>query len=331
MAKEQEFVAQLQRSWPAGHWHDLGLLLAVSGGADSVALLRAMAALKNSGGGALVVAHFNHRLQRQSERHEGFVRELAANLGLACEVGQPAQPLEEVGSDGLEAAARAARYEFLQATAERLGARYVVTAHTADDQIETILHRVVRGTGLAGLAGIPRVRPLGSAVTLMRPLLGHTREQVLEYLTDLGQPYCDDASNAELHFTRNRIRHELLPQLARDYNPGVADALLRLGQLAGEAQGVLEPLIDKLFEQAVVESNESVVIDSGPVREQPRYLARELFKRLWREQGWPEQSMGFAQWELLAELLLADDPGRCETLPGGVSARKQGTKLLLSG
>jgi tRNA(Ile)-lysidine synthase len=121
--------------------------------------------------------------------------------------------------DGVEAAARAARYEFLQATAERLGARYVATAHTADDQAETVLHHIVRGTGLAGLAGMSRARSLGAAATLIRPLLSFRRRDVIEYLGALGQSYCEDTTNRDPAFTRSRIRHELLPLLASGLQP----------------------------------------------------------------------------------------------------------------
>ena len=131
-------------------WDDVSLLLAVSGGADSVGLLRAMVELKGSGAGRIFVAHFNHALRgAESDADAAFVSELCQRLDLPCETGtaDTAQLARDEG-DGLEAAARGVRYAFLRATAERLGARYVVTAHTADDQAETILHRIVRGTGV---------------------------------------------------------------------------------------------------------------------------------------------------------------------------------------
>ena len=105
--------------------------------------------------------------------------------------------------DGWEAAARAARYDFLNQTAEQVGARWVTTGHNRDDQVETILHRLIRGTGLAGLAGMPKARPLSPTVTLVRPLLRVTRAQVVEYLNSIGQDYRIDATNADTRFTRN--------------------------------------------------------------------------------------------------------------------------------
>ena len=251
---------RLAAAWPPPAWHDVTVLLAISGGADSVALLRAAVALKTAGEGRLAAAHLNHQLRPgEADADEAMVVALCRRLGVACEVGRVQLDLTgPAGGDGLEAAARQARYQFLEATAARLGARYVVTAHTADDQAETILHRIVRGTGIGGLAGMARTRPLGPT-TLIRPLLGFRRAELLAYLDDLGQSYRDDSSNQDIQFTRNRIRHELLPQLAEQFNAGVVDALLRLGSLAGEVQAVIDALTGELAERCVREEGPAAV------------------------------------------------------------------------
>jgi len=284
------------------------VLAAVSGGADSVALLRAVAALKTGGAGRLCVAHFNHKLRDEAEDDERFVVALCKQLGLSCETGfgHVAQ-LAADASEGIEPAARRARYEFLKETAGRLGARFVLTAHTADDQAETILHRIVRGTGIAGLAGMSRTRRLGHA-TLLRPLLSVRRRELEEYLRDIGQPFREDSSNADRRFTRNRIRHELLPLLGRQYNSAVADALLRLGSLAADVQGVIDELVDQLHQRAVKFENKSAVeIDTAQLAGQPPHLLRELLALVWRRQSWPMRSMGFVQWDQLARMLLISD------------------------
>jgi tRNA(Ile)-lysidine synthase len=306
MPSLQPVETKLAAAWPPADWQEVTTLLAVSGGADSVALMRAMRALKTRGEGHLCVAHFNHHLRGdQSAADEAFVVELCRRLGLPCEVGHAGTgQVAPEGGDGLEAAARAARYEFLQHAAARLGARYVVTAHTADDQVETILHRILRGTGIGGLGGIQRVRALGPAATLIRPLLGFRREELVAYLDDLGQPYRVDSSNQDTRLTRNRIRHELLPLLAREFNPGVVDALLRLGRLASEAQAVIEAVVEDLCQRCVVcQGPQAVEIDAAGLADQPRYLIRELLMATWRRQDWPMQAMGFTQWGLLAEMI----------------------------
>ncbi len=293
----------LAADWPPERWKDVSILLAVSGGADSVALLRAVAALKQPGEGRVHVAHFNHHLRPDSDEDAAFVSGLCRQLDLPFELGAATHKLESTkGGQGLEATARDARYEFLQTTAEQLGARYVATAHTADDQAETILHRIVRGTGLSGLAGIRRVRRLGPAATLIRPLLQVSRANVETYLTDLGQAFREDSTNQDQQFTRNRIRRELLPLLREHYNPEVADALRRLGALAGEAQTVIDSLVHDLATTCVTRDGAAIAIDCRRLSGEPPHLVRELFLSLWRDEAWPLQAMGYDQWDQLAAM-----------------------------
>lgn len=327
----------LSRSWPADQWRDVGVVVAVSGGADSVALLRAMARLNSDGPGRLAAAHFNHGLRGQeSADDERFVTDLCRRLEVPCEIGRPGEPLAESAPDGIEDAARTARYDFFSRAAERLGARYLATAHTADDQAETILHRILRGTGIAGLAGMSRARPLSPAVTLIRPLLEVSRRAVIEYLTALGQPYRTDSSNADRQFTRNRIRHDLLPRLAAEYNAEVAEALLRLGSLAGEVQAVVEGLVDELADRALVEQDQNELrIDAAVLAGQPAYLVRETLIALWRRQQWPMQAMGRQQWELLALLATAAMTApygstRKHVFPGEIRAEAGAGQLRLT-
>jgi tRNA(Ile)-lysidine synthase len=326
---ESKFLA----AWQPDRWSEVPVVVAVSGGADSVALLRLMANLRLGGKsadshGRLIVAHFNHALRGgESEADEHFVVQLAEQLNLECQVGRAdRQQLLARSGDGIENAARQLRYDFLLHTAETLGARYVATAHTADDQVETILHRIVRGTGVAGLAGMSRVRPLSPAVGLIRPLLGVRRQEILDYLDSLGQPYCTDTTNADCSFTRNRIRQQLLPLLAADYNSQVVDALLRLGQLAGEVQAVIDREIDDLFDRAVRSTTASVTVTLARLEGLPRYLIRELLIRIWRDRGWPLQAMGFAQWDQLADMVSAGGP-ISRMFPGAVMVQRDDSTL----
>ena len=310
--------SKLADAWPPSQWADVTVLVAVSGGADSVALLRAIVALKIGGAGRLAVAHFNHQLRPDAEDDERFVVDLCGRLGVTCEVERAAADgLAVPSGGGIEAAARLARYRFLETTAGRLGARFVVAAHTADDQAETILHRILRGTGLRGLAGMARARPLGHA-TLIRPLLGVRRAELRAYLDALVQPHRRDRSNLDLRFTRNRIRRELLPRLQKQFNPDVVEALLRLGNLAGEAQAVVNGLVDDWFDRCVtIDGPNAARIElsradipvcragtapSGRQECLPSYLLRELLMAVWRRMGWPLGSMGAVKWEELAKM-----------------------------
>ncbi len=322
--------SQLAQTWPPAAWQEVTTLVAVSGGADSVALLRAMVTLKTAGVGRLAVAHFNHGLRgADSAADEAFVRQLCQGLGLPCEVGHASPMPDTSGGDGREGLARRLRYDFFQAAAERWGARYLATAHTADDQAETILHRILRGTGIAGLAGIARVRVLSPAVTVIRPMLGIRRAEVLEYLQALGQSYRLDRSNLEPCYTRNRIRLQLLPELAR-YNSAVQDAILRLGGLASEVQQVVDGLVDSLYERSVCPlGDQGVCLDLPALVASPPYLLRELLQAIWHRQGWPLQAMGYAQWEALAGMLRPESgPGK-QVLPGQILAVRTADQLLL--
>jgi len=326
-------------AWPPGRWRDFGVVVAVSGGADSVALLRVLLSLQSShpAVGAmqseLAVGHFNHRLRgAESDADAAFVAELCDRLGVPFHRGV-ADPLP-AGAALSEAAAREQRYAFLQQLAEQLGARYVAVAHTADDQAETILHRVLRGTGLAGLAGMPAVRPLGPAVTLVRPLLGLARDELLGYLSTLQQNFRQDSSNLDLRFARNRIRHELLPLLKEHYAPGVSQSLLRLGALAADSSAIIADLADKLLTESVVKvSPTRVTMSVARLAGHPQHLVRETFLALWQRQAWPLASMGYEQWGQLAELALRSDtretPRERFMLPGAISAeRRDGTVIL---
>src|SRR5438132_8777665 len=214
-----------------------GIVVAVSGGPDRVALLRALASLPTAG--RLIVAQLNHQLRGpESDADEAFVRALPESLQpgmeLRCERIDVAAQARTEGAN-VEAVARRVRYDWLARVAKECQARWVATGHTADDQAETVLHRLLRGTGLKGLRGIATRRSLAERVELIRPLLGVTRAAVMEYLREMGQAYRTDSSNADRGYTRNRIRHELLPLLAQQYNPAIAAVLCRLAEQADEA------------------------------------------------------------------------------------------------
>ena len=184
------------------------IAVGVSGGADSVALLRFLAALRPQFGWDLVVCHIHHGLRgAEADRDECFVRALAEQLGLPCAVSRiDAAALALRDHISVEEAGRTARYAFFAQTAGEGGR--IATAHTLDDSIETVLMNLVRGTGLRGLCGIPRIRG-----NIVRPLLDCTRAEVEDYLGALGQPYCTDSTNLTDDYTRNRIRHDILPRL----------------------------------------------------------------------------------------------------------------------
>jgi tRNA(Ile)-lysidine synthase len=329
-AEALDLPMAIAQAWSPTEWGDISVLVAVSGGADSVALLRGMVAAHSGGAGRMIVGHFNHRLRgADSDADEAFVRELSTWLELTCEVGSaPDAPVPT--SAPPEETTRAARYAFLLTAARRHGARHIVTAHTADDQAETVIHRILRGTGIAGLAGIPRIRALGPDVSLVRPLLTMRRAELRAWLARIGQGYREDTSNVDHRFTRNRIRQELLPHLAQRYNPDVNGALIRLAGLAGEAQQVIDTLSADLAARCLLSQTAiELRLDCAVLRGAHPYIMRETLIALWQQQRWPLEAMGHEQWRLLADMATTPIPPAKQTLPGGIAVERDKGDILL--
>ncbi len=233
--------------------------LGVSGGADSVAMLQIFAELRAELGIAVVVLHFNHQLRgAEADEDERFVEALATELHLDCESGR-ADVAAEAQRHGwnLEDAARRLRYEFFERAAAARNLNRVAVAHTADDQAETVLSHLLRGTGLAGLAGIYPV-----AGPIIRPLLEVGRAELRKFLADLGQTWREDATNQDITRMRARIRHQLIPILQRDFDPAAVTRLARLASHARENETFWRALEDERF-QAVTTREPSGAISLG--------------------------------------------------------------------
>ncbi len=326
------FEERLAQAWPGSDWGRVQVVVAVSGGADSVGLLRGLVSLAESDRSTLVVAHFDHRLRPDSEDDAAFVGDLCRHERVRYELGVASRDLAAESAGSIEEAARDARYEFLTGVARRAGARYIATAHTADDQAETILHRIVRGTGIRGLAGIPASRELVPGITLVRPLLEFRRAEIVEYLNELGQPFRSDATNLDERFTRNRIRNTLLPVLRSEYNPLVDDSLRRLGTLAEEMSGYVESAASEQLAQCVEFSTNAVSIDLNHLADVPPLIVRTMLRLVWRAQGWPERDMTFERWhelEVLAQPNALSGQETVITLPANIRVEREAARLTI--
>ena len=230
----------------------MALVVAASGGPDSTALLSCLSRLREEHRLILHVAHLNHDFRGAEADHDAaFVQRLADGLGLPCSVDKqdPIAYQKERGVSSFEQAAREMRYAFLSSVAASSGAKAIALGHTADDQAETVLLHLLRGSGLHGLRGMsevadwpwpePKPGPL-----LFRPLLGAGKADTAAYCSDAGQTYRQDSGNYMWRFTRNKVRLDLMPRLARDYNPRVRDALLRLSRAAVEEVDFVEGEVD---------------------------------------------------------------------------------------
>lgn len=325
--------ALLQTAWLTDTWRSCHVLVAVSGGADSVALLRSLVKTSqlSPGNGRLIVGHFNHRTRGQASDDDAtWVAELAERLGLEVAIGRA----RHAGALASEDHARRARYKFLQLTAEQHGARYVATAHTANDQAETVLLRILRGSGIDGLAGMPFARPLGPAVTLVRPMLGVTREQVEAHLRQLGQDFRHDATNETSHFTRNWVRRELLPMLRSHLPQDPSESLLRLADQATQWRLAIDSIASVLAESTTrveqVGSTARIRLDASKLATQPAIVIQQVVRVAWRSVGWPEQAMGMTEWQRVA-IAVTDTAASTFQLPGGVMVDRQGTDVFLTG
>ncbi|MHB1561180.1 MAG: tRNA lysidine(34) synthetase TilS [Isosphaeraceae bacterium] len=303
-------------------WRSRGLsgtwIVAVSGGGDSVGLLRILHELAPALQLRLSVAHLDHGVRGEAARQDAeFVSGLAASLGLPFDLGR----WQPTRAGHFESDARRARYAWLIDVARTRGAGVVAVGHTRDDQAETILHRIIRGTGPRGLAGIPPRRRLAvePPIELVRPLLDVSRASIRADLERLGQPFREDASNADVTRTRARIRHELLPRLAADYNPRVDEAIVRLGGLVAASQRAIEGVVRDVTRSSVATRGNGFFVLKPPfLRTQPLYLRTEVLRRLWRDAGWPQSGMSAQHWRRLGEAVATLESGSFDAGAGVV-------------
>jgi len=313
---------------PTGFW-EAPAVVGVSGGADSVALLLGLARLAPPRA-RLIVAHACHDLRPEAADDDEFVAALAGRLGLPCESRRLAVREDTDGrGEGLEARARRLRYGFFVDVAHERGARHVAVGHTADDQAETILHRALRGTGLAGLAGMRRSRELADGVALLRPILHLPRELGRSFLGAEGERWCEDATNADPTFTRNFLRHEILARAERGPYPMALSALLRLGAHAGRSAAALTSAAGHLLEiHSRRHADGTVVIESSALARLDPHVVAEVFVALWSREGWPQRDMSARHYSALADLVAAaacpDAAVHTAELPGGIRARVAG-------
>lgn len=297
------------------------VLVGVSGGPDSVCLLRSLLTLAPSLALSLHVLHVHHGLRQEADGEADFVVDLARSLNLPVIVERVRPP----GSSGLspEAALRKVRYAAFRQWAERLGASRCALGHTAQDQAETVLMRLLEGAGPRGLAGIPPVRGL-----FIRPLIELPRSSILRELDRLGQPWIEDPSNRDPKFLRNRIRHDLLPLLAASYNPRIVEALCRVGALSRNLLAGLEEVARRELDRLALDDGSGLVIPLDPLRALPPEVAGNLLRLALSRLGESAPLRGWAQ-EALRGLLEREGSQR-RLRVGRVAVERSPTRIRLS-
>lgn len=277
------------------------VICAVSGGADSMALLWAMLGLGDKLKIRVEAAHFNHHLRgAESQRDEDFVAAFCRSHGIVCHIGGTQV---KAGEKGLEAAARTARYAFLQSLPG-----IIATAHTADDNAETMLMHLIRGTGLKGLGGIAPRRE-----NIIRPMLNITRQEVLTFLEGEGIPYITDSSNATDDFLRNRIRHHVMP-LLKEENPSLSENLSATAMRLRQDEAALDALAEP-------------TTDVEALRKMPGAVQTRALSKLLVAFGVKEPEA--AHIELLRKLVNSENPSAKGQFPGAVIGRSYGRLIKL--
>ncbi len=290
------------------------VIAAVSGGADSVCLFLALKELAPRLGASVAgVAHLNHKLRgAASDGDERFVAELAARHGMAF---YPAEARVADAGGNLEQEARKARLNFYGRLIREGTCDSVATGHTRDDQAETVLFRILRGSGTAGMAGILPV----TGKRIIRPLIETSRAEVEEFLRARGIDWREDASNRDTRFARNRIRHELLPAFEHEWNPAIRETLARMADVAQEEERWWRGKIARLARKLAVETDGGIEIRADAVAALPKAVARRLVRELMREAG--GRAAGLDHVDRAIALASSARGSGCVTAPGLAVAR----------
>ncbi len=297
------------------------LVVGVSGGRDSIALLSLLHELKQP----LIAAVFNHRLRPEAAEEQSFTASFCRERGIPCLCGSADVAAYAAANGlGIEAAARALRYGFLFKAAEENAAAAVCTAHHANDRAETLLLHLLRGAGIDGLAALRPYtlpNPFSQSIPLIRPLLGVTRSQIDAYIAAKGLPFREDRSNADTAYTRNRIRAELIPTLERDYNPAIVSALCRLAESAAADSEILA---------AAAEAARARVMSAAlpPTLSRAAYLAEAegIRPRLLRL-VLPEVEAGFANLKALDDIIMSARVNETRPWIGGIQVVIEGDRV----
>lgn len=298
------------------------VLVGVSGGPDSVALVHLLNTLSSAYAIELAVAHLNHGLRPQVDHQETeYVEQLAKTLGLVFHT-ENAQLDHNQGS--LEELARDARYRFFNSLAQKHGYTKIALGHQADDDAESVLLHLFRGSGLRGLCGIPPVRDN----RIVRPLIDLHRDQIVDYLKTRGIQYMLDASNADPRFDRNRIRHHLLPLLQEQYNPNLTATLHRMAGLCRDEDQWVEDHLEPLHKKIKIASTpRRLTLDAGLLADQPLAVQRRLLRSAMRQWRGHLKRISAFHIEALIHLLSPDRSEGRINLPKGLAIERRANEM----
>jgi tRNA(Ile)-lysidine synthase len=324
--KMHDFVRNLLTEWRklGLPFEDATFVTAISGGADSVSLLLALYELRKLKKLNLrfVVAHYNHDLRgEESEKDEHFVKNLAGEFGFELALGRG-----KISHEGnLEQNARLARYAFLTQTAENLHAQYILTAHTLNDQAETFLMNLIRGSGLDGLGGMKAKRILESEILLVRPLLNWSKREDTENFCRLNEiEFRYDTMNEDLAFKRVRIRKVLLP-LLEDFNPKIVETLAKTAALLREESEMLKT--SAMNESDIIRLTQSAEINLRDLKELSKHNLYLVLREWLKTNRGDLRSLDTKHLEAIESLIFSTKSGKTVELPNRESVIKQDGRL----
>lgn len=304
------------------------VVLAVSGGVDSMVMLHLLLHLRTRYHLSLHVAHLNHNLRgTESAEAADFVRRRCEAYRVPVTVTTaPKGALREKRTGSLQAAARELRYRFLEQVANEQGAGRIALGHHRDDQAETVLMNLLRGSGVRGLGGIPPVRG-----RIIRPLIDCSREEIERYARREGIPYVEDSSNRASLYSRNRIRAELLPELAKRYNPRVIHALANTATILGAEDALLNTMVEKELRSVLISrSREDVALSIPRMAALPAALRWRIIRRSAEELREGRSGLTFRQVRFIDQLLLTQGAQGAIHAPDGLRVRRAGEVIVLS-
>jgi tRNA(Ile)-lysidine synthase len=302
------------------------VVVAVSGGPDSVCLLSALHTLSAEFKISLHIAHLDHMFRgRESAEEANFVEKLAAKLGIPSTIEHIDVP-SYCREQGLspQTGARQVRYSFLERVAHATGAARIATGHTATDQAETFLMRLLRGAGAAGLSAIPPVRG-----NIIRPLIETTREEVLGYLRSAGLSYVTDPSNAKTFYTRNRIRLELMPVLKR-FNPRVEERLASEAGLLRDENEAIDAYLGTIGESIITQDKDALKLKRDEFIALPLAFQRRIFRTTLALAGREPSELSLIQIDEALAFMAASQTGRSMDLPGGLVVGREYDRFIIS-
>jgi tRNA(Ile)-lysidine synthase len=315
-------IAKLRQSLELHEVWQGKVLVAVSGGPDSIAMLLGLHEVAAASGLSLLVGHLNHRLRGpESDEDAAFVEQFCRERSILCIIDSVSPDTLQPGQAHLESAARRLRYQWLASLAERESCQWVMTGHTANDQAETVLHHLLRGTGLRGLRGIAPRRWLDGKL-LVRPLLQTTRQEVECFLSLREIIARRDQSNFDPRFKRNLLRQMVLPVLNQKINPHAVQHLAQMADRAREFCSLIHRRARRLLRLAELPPvGEVQVFDQRLLQRADPTTLQEAMLQLWTRQDWPVSAMSSQRWREVMEVCRGERPQ--VQLPAGVMVRQK--------